>query len=71
MSGQHSQVSQREEPAMSIETDERYAQLADPPLPGGRPRTYLGSTGAAVVIVLFLLFTIFIVGYTCSTALGI
>jgi hypothetical protein len=56
---------------MSIETDERYAQLADPPLPGGRPRTYLGSTGAAVVIVLFLLFTIFIVGYTCSTALGI
>jgi hypothetical protein len=56
---------------MSAETEERYAQLADPPLPGGRPRSYLGATGAAVVVVLYLLFAIFIIGYTCSTALGI
>ncbi|MGZ4595744.1 MAG: hypothetical protein ACXV2H_01735 [Actinomycetes bacterium] len=56
---------------MSVETEERYAQLADPPLPGGRPRSYLGDTGAAVVAIAFLLFALFVIGYMCSTWLGI
>ena len=56
---------------MSVETEERYAQLADPPLPGGRPRTYLGDTGAAVIAIAFLLITLFVIGYMLSTWLGI
>jgi hypothetical protein len=56
---------------MSVETEERYARLTDAPLPGGRPRAYLGDAGAAVVLVAYLLLTAFIVGYTFSIAWGI
>lgn len=46
-------------------------QLSDPPLPVGTPRTYLGDTGAAVVVAFYLLFVSFLVLYVCSTALDI
>jgi hypothetical protein len=56
---------------MSEGTREWHSQRADPPLPGGRPRAYLGDPGAAAIVAVFLLFAAFLVLYTCSTALGI
>ena len=56
---------------MTAEIEQRYPQFPDPPLPGGRQRTYLGDAGAAVIVVVFLLFVAFLILYVASTALGI
>jgi hypothetical protein len=51
-------------------TETRYADLGDPPLPSGTPRTYLGDMGAILVGLAWLLLFGIIVGYTCSTKYG-
>ena len=56
---------------MTAETEQRYPRFPDPPLPGGRQRTYLGDAGAAVIMVGYLLFAAFLILYVASTALGI
>ena len=56
---------------MTAETEEGYLQRPDPPSPGGTPHAYLGDTGAAVIVGLYLLFVAFLILYVASTALGI
>jgi hypothetical protein len=56
---------------MTAETEQWYLQTPDPPLPSGTLRSYLGDTGAAVIVVLYLLFVAALILYVASTALGI